>query len=113
MSFLLNYSLQRPASSEEELPIKKKPRKERAARSIKNVAPDRVPIIEAGYDYIRLKVQTDATKVWLNQRSDLAEFSQDAFDYGVDILGLNADDYGPVTQVEQDLVRHSLFLLLH
>lgn len=72
--------------------------------------PSRVSIIEAAYNYIRLMVQTEDTKVWLHQRSDLAEFCQDAFDYGVAKLGLDPNQYDPVTFVEQDLVRRYLLL---
>jgi hypothetical protein len=100
--------LQRP-SGDEELPPRKKARKERAARSIKTVDPLRAPIIEAGYAHVRLLVQTSEAKVWLDQQADLAEFSQDAFEYGVGKLGLRIDDYDPVTTSEQDLVRRHLF----
>ncbi|KAJ6609061.1 hypothetical protein B0H10DRAFT_2226262 [Mycena sp. CBHHK59/15] len=99
---------QRP-SGDEELPPRKKARKERAARSIKTVDPLRVPIIEAGYAHVRLLVQTSEAKVWLNQRADLAEFSQDAFEYGVGMLGLCIDDYDPVTTSEQDLFRERIY----
>ncbi|KAJ6559358.1 hypothetical protein DFH09DRAFT_1279588 [Mycena vulgaris] len=97
------------SDDEEPAPPKKKSRKETAARSIVNVVLARVPVIEAGYTLIRLKVMTDESKTWLNQRRDLAEFSQDAFDYGVDLLKLDPDSFEPVQPLEQDLFRERIY----
>ncbi|KAJ7099273.1 hypothetical protein B0H15DRAFT_796960 [Mycena belliarum] len=98
------------SDEDEPSPPTKKSRKEPAARSIVNVAASRIPIVEAGYAYIELKVLTNEHTPWLNSRPDLAALSQEAFDYGVDKLGLDPDRYGPVeSTVEQDLFRSQLY----
>ncbi|KAJ6454808.1 hypothetical protein C8R45DRAFT_1111743 [Mycena sanguinolenta] len=95
--------------STEPAPLKKKPRKERSARSIVNVPADRIPIVEKAYEYIVLKVLSDKNRTWLQGRADLADLSQEAFDYGVDQLKLDPNNFGPVTGVEQDLCRERIY----
>lgn len=97
------------SSDEDEasLPPQKKSRKDTAARSITNVAPDRAPVVEAGYPFIQLKTMTDHNVTWLNKRGELAVLSEDAFDYGLDVLKLDGRKFGPVQPFEQDLVSTS------
>ncbi|KAJ7440892.1 hypothetical protein FB451DRAFT_1442816 [Mycena latifolia] len=104
-------AVHRLSSDDEEpsAPPKKKSHQEPAARSIINVAGERIPVIAAGYTYIRLKVMTNESKTWLNQRPALAAFSQDAFNYGADQLRLNRQDYSPVLPIEQDLFRERIY----
>ncbi|KAJ7674409.1 hypothetical protein B0H17DRAFT_1207990 [Mycena rosella] len=89
----------------------KKSRKESAACSISNVASNRIPIIELSYDYICLMVQTEEGKMWLNNRIALAQFVQEAFDYGVTELKLDPFVFkeSPVDEVEQDLGRERIY----
>ncbi|KAK6988012.1 hypothetical protein R3P38DRAFT_3445288 [Favolaschia claudopus] len=95
--------------SMEPAPPKKKSRKQPAARSISSIAPDRVPIIEKAYEYIGIKVTSDADHTWLQARTDLADFVQEAFDWAVEQLRLNPDEFDPVTAAEQDLCRERIY----
>ncbi|KAJ7646308.1 hypothetical protein DFH06DRAFT_1332694 [Mycena polygramma] len=90
-------------------PPKKKSRKEPAARSIVNIAPDRVPVLELTYHYVILKVLTDATKTWTQGRAALALFTQDGWDWAIARLGLDPAAFGPVTHEEQDLCRERVY----
>ncbi|KAJ7198049.1 hypothetical protein B0H12DRAFT_134545 [Mycena haematopus] len=94
----------------EAAPLKKKSRKQPAARSIVNVDPARRPVIEKAYNYISLHVLTKQDKTWLNGRAQLAIFVQEAFDWAVDQLKLNADDFDPVNELEQDLCRERIYM---
>ncbi|KAF8207689.1 hypothetical protein K438DRAFT_1961957 [Mycena galopus ATCC 62051] len=91
-------------------PPKKKSRKQPTARSIVNVDPKRRPIIEKAYDYISLHVLTKQDKTWLNGRPRLVVFVQEAFNWAVDRLGLNTNDFDPVTELEQDLCRERIYM---
>ncbi|KAF7335016.1 hypothetical protein MVEN_02251800 [Mycena venus] len=93
----------------EPAPPKKKSRKEPAARSIVNIDPQRIPVIEKAYEYIYMKVLTDENRTWLQGRSELAVFSQEAVDWAIDRLGLNPDEFVPVTHTEQDLCRERIY----
>jgi hypothetical protein len=87
----------------EAAPPKKKSRKEPAARSIVNIAPERIPVIEKAYGYMYMKTLTNESRTWVHGRAELAEFSQ-AFNWALNQLGLHPDDFEPVTYLEQDLV---------
>lgn len=86
---------------------RKESRKEPGARSIVKVDADRIPVVEAGFPFIHLTVMTDSSRTWLNNRPGIAVLSEDAFDHGLDVLKLDGRNYGPVTILEQDLVRTS------
>lgn len=64
----------------EPAPPKKKSRKEPAARSIVNIAPERIPVIDKAYEYMYMKTLTDESRTWVHDRAELAVFSQEAFD---------------------------------
>ncbi|KAJ6617200.1 hypothetical protein B0H10DRAFT_1948576 [Mycena sp. CBHHK59/15] len=81
--------------SVEPAPPKKKSRKEQGARSIKNIDPKCVSIIKKAYNYIAFKVLTDEDKAWLQGRTELATFVQEAVDWAIHQLKLNPDDFGP------------------
>lgn len=98
------------SDSEASLPPKKRSRKEVAARSITNVDRERIPLIETGYNFIRISALTDNTKTWLNKRDDLAIFSEDALDYAIKLHNVDPQTVGPVKHFEQDLVRTSFRL---
>ncbi|KAJ7314251.1 hypothetical protein DFH08DRAFT_972992 [Mycena albidolilacea] len=87
----------------ESAPVKKKSRKEAAARSIVNIASERIPVLELVYQYIRLHVLTDEIKTWLQGRAELALFVQQGFDWAVKRLGLDPHNFGPVTHMEHNL----------
>ncbi|KAJ7873976.1 hypothetical protein B0H13DRAFT_2348784 [Mycena leptocephala] len=93
----------------EAAPPKKKSRKEPAARSIVNIAPERIPVIEKAYGYMYMKTLTNESRTWVHGRAELAEFSQEAFNWALDQLGLHPDDFEPVTYLEQDLCRERIY----
>ncbi|KAJ7922378.1 hypothetical protein B0H13DRAFT_1865943 [Mycena leptocephala] len=78
----------------EPAPPKKKSRKEPAARSIVNIAPERIPVIDKAYEYMYMKTLTDESRTWVHDRAELA---------ALDRLGLNPDNFEPVTHMEKDL----------
>ncbi|KAF7367106.1 hypothetical protein MSAN_00970200 [Mycena sanguinolenta] len=97
-------TLSEDESGEPARPLKKS-RKEPGARSIKSIDSTRIPVIEKAYDYIALNVLTEKDRTWLHGRADLAILVQEAVDWSIVDLKLNPDDFGPVTEEEQDLAR--------
>ncbi|KAJ7129657.1 hypothetical protein C8R44DRAFT_908415 [Mycena epipterygia] len=99
------------SSDEDEVsaPPKKKSRQDHATRSITNVAPDRIPVIEAGFTLVQIKTMTDDRVTWLNKRADLAVLSEDAFNYGLDVLKLDGRKFDTVQPFEQDLSRERIY----
>ncbi|KAF7362854.1 hypothetical protein MVEN_00635200 [Mycena venus] len=93
----------------EPAPPKKKSRKEPVARSIVNIDPQHIPVIEKAYEYIYMKVLTDENRTWLQDRSEIVVFFQEAVDWAIDRLGLNPDEFAPVTHMEQDLFREQIY----
>ncbi|KAJ7158445.1 hypothetical protein C8R46DRAFT_1224408 [Mycena filopes] len=91
---------------------KKKSRKEKGSRSIgsiRDVDPVRAGIVEAGYDFVQIKVITDEKFLYLEGRTAIALLAQEAFDYGAEKLGLDPEQFNPVTEKEQDLFRQQVY----